>query len=255
MKDLKYNTYEKKQPIIEISKVIQGEAGWTGKPCFLIRTTGCVMRCCWGITPCDSWYTSHKPEKGNKCLGDLVEAIRANPQIRHMFLTGGSPSMHLKLMTDINIICENYGIKTAIETEGSTIFDEKYDYVVISPKLTTSIPTPGLYVPTLDRELTEKDKVRHEKYRWNPEAIKHLLNNNDNVELKFVCNDKSDWFEIQAMQHDLGVPNSQIWLMPMGATEKQLQSRRKWIERLCIDEGYNYTDRLHIIIHGDKRGV
>ena len=46
-----------------------------------------------------------------------------------------------------------------------------------------------------------------------------------------------------------------VWLMPEGLTENQLNVRRAWLMELCEREGYNYTDRLHIIAFGDVRGV
>ena len=43
--------------------------------------------------------------------------------------------------------------------------------------------------------------------------------------------------------------------MPEGINKEQVESRRKWLSELCQKEGYNFTDRLHILIYGDKRGV
>ena len=37
--------------------------------------------------------------------------------------------------------------------------------------------------------------------------------------------------------------------------EKQLNERRRWLMELCSKEGYNFSDRLHIIAYGDTRGV
>ena len=43
--------------------------------------------------------------------------------------------------------------------------------------------------------------------------------------------------------------------MPEGVNIKQLNERRQWLLDICVKEGYNFTDRLHIITYGDKRGV
>ena len=46
-----------------------------------------------------------------------------------------------------------------------------------------------------------------------------------------------------------------VYLMPEGLERNQLNERRKWLTELCTREGYNFTDRLHIIVYGDERGV
>ena len=61
--------------------------------------------------------------------------------------------------------------------------------------------------------------------------------------------------EVKQLQKILGVPNDKVWLMPEGLIEEQLNERRRWLMELCTEQGYNYTDRLHIIAYGDKRGV
>jgi len=43
--------------------------------------------------------------------------------------------------------------------------------------------------------------------------------------------------------------------MPEGLNREQLTRRRQWLSDVCLQEGYNFTDRLHIITYGDKRGV
>ena len=46
-----------------------------------------------------------------------------------------------------------------------------------------------------------------------------------------------------------------VWLMPEGILSEQLNERRVWLMKICEEQGYNYTDRLHIIAFGDVRGV
>ena len=43
--------------------------------------------------------------------------------------------------------------------------------------------------------------------------------------------------------------------MPEGLEEEQLNERRQWLIELCVKEGYNFSDRLHIIAYGDIRGI
>ncbi|MEZ4687696.1 MAG: hypothetical protein R3B47_17030 [Bacteroidia bacterium] len=43
--------------------------------------------------------------------------------------------------------------------------------------------------------------------------------------------------------------------MPEGTSPGVLASRREWLVSQCLQYGYWYTDRLHVQIWGDKRGV
>jgi hypothetical protein len=38
-------------------------------------------------------------------------------------------------------------------------------------------------------------------------------------------------------------------------TNEELVKRRMWLFDICTKEGYNFSDRLQIIVYGDKRGV
>ncbi len=61
--------------------------------------------------------------------------------------------------------------------------------------------------------------------------------------------------QVKELQKILDIPNNMVWLMPEGLVSEQLNERRVWLMEICEREGYNYTDRLHIIAYGDKRGV
>ena len=67
--------------------------------------------------------------------------------------------------------------------------------------------------------------------------------------------DSKDLEDVKELQVELGVPNRKVYLMPEGIEPKQLNERRKWLMGLCTKEGYNFTDRLHIIAYGNVRGV
>ena len=107
----------------------------------------------------------------------------------------------------------------------------------------------------VNREVTEKDKQQHEKRRCNYDAMRDLLDNHEDYQLKPVISSKQDLKEVKELQEILCIPNEMVWLMPEGLTPEQLNGRRTWLMELCEQEGYNFTDRLHIIAYGDKRGV
>src|SRR5690554_7980040 len=86
---------DKKRPIQEISAVLQGEGKLTRVPHLLVRFSGCKLRCQFADSFCDTWYASWSPEKGSFTLRDLVKFIEDHRHIRHIFITGGGPTLQI----------------------------------------------------------------------------------------------------------------------------------------------------------------
>ena len=247
--------YRKYQPLGEIYTCLQGEGKYMGVPHILIRVTGCRLRRQFASSFCDTPYASWKPEKGKYTLDEVIEIYKSNPQIKHTMVTGGGPTLHPELLKELCKIGKFYNHLVTIETEGSEFVQTSADCISLSPKLSNSTPRPGTWMPYADREVTEKDKQQHEKWRCNYEAMEQLIDNHLDYQLKPVISNKKDLEEVKKLQEILEVPNDMVWLMPEGLVSEQLNERRVWLMELCEREGYNFTDRLHIIAYGDKRGV
>jgi len=247
--------YNKNQPLGETYTCLQGEGKYMGIPHILIRVTGCRLRCQFANSFCDTPYASWKPEAGKYTLNDIVNFYRRNPHIKYTMITGGGPTIHHKLLQELCIIAADYGHTTTIETEGSEFVQTIADNISLSPKLSNSTPRPGTWMPFANREVTEADKKKHEKWRCNYDAMKDLITKHPDYQLKPVISSKEDLEEVKELQKILDIPNNKVWLMPEGLTEEQLKTRRVWLMELCTELGYNYTERLHIIAYGDTRGV
>jgi 7-carboxy-7-deazaguanine synthase len=247
--------YTKKQPLGEIYTCLQGEGKYMGVPHILIRVSGCRLRCQFADSFCDTPYASWKPEKGRYTLMDVVNFYKSNPQIKHTMITGGGPTIHGELLQELCMIGKRYDHLVTIETEGSEFVQTQADCISLSPKLSNSTPRPGTWMTYANREVTEKDKQQHEKWRCNYDAMKDLIDCHEDYQLKPVISSEEDLKEVKELQERLDIPNDMVWLMPEGLTENQLNERRVWLMELCEREGYNYTDRLHIIAFGDVRGV
>ena len=247
--------YNKKQPLGETYTCLQGEGKYMGIPHILIRVTGCRLRCQFSNSFCDTPYASWKPEGSKFTLEDVVSIYKNNPQIKHTMITGGGPTLFKKLLQELCKIGKLYDHTITIETEGSEFVQTEGDLISLSPKLSNSTPRPGTWMPFANREVTESDKKKHEKWRKNYKAMKELIDNHPDYQLKPVISSLAELGEVKELQRILDIPNDRVWLMPEGLVEEELKKRRVWLMELCTELGYNFADRLHIIAYGDTRGV
>jgi 7-carboxy-7-deazaguanine synthase len=247
--------------VTECIPVIQGEGKYTGHPSFLIRTSGCNLNCQFKGSLCDaskeSWNHNNTTNKLFS-LNDIDQVIKTYPHIRKVFITGGNPTTNKKMFLSIVDVCTHNGLEVHIEDNG-TQFSKDYllqriRFVSLSPKLQNSIPVPGSYAKEIDRIVTPQDKKIHVKNYRNIASLKNWIYWFD-YQLKFVVSDQEELEEIELLIDEIGADRKKVYLMPEGATREQLESRRKWVYETCLRLGYNYTDRLHILVYNDKKGV
>jgi 7-carboxy-7-deazaguanine synthase len=248
------NTSEK-LPVVDLHTCIQGEGKYMGIPHILIRLSGCNLNCAFSDWLCDTAYASWRPEPGVYTYDDIFKIFDDNPHIKHTMITGGEPTFNSEYLINIAKIAKSYGHNVTIETNGTKYVQTVADFISMSPKLRNSIPRPGIMLPDLyvAREITEADMKRHMKDRTNYEEMKKMIKYHPDYQLKFVVSTEDQLLEIDELVNKLEVPNDKVYLMPEGVTHDQLQKRRELLANICIKLGYNYTDRLHIVIYGDKR--
>ena len=278
--------YNKIQPIIEAYTCIQTEGSRAGYPHFLVRTTGCTHRCWFGDGGwCDSWYSSITPEKGSWSLQAIKELFESRPDINHLMISGGSPTMHPALVDELVTMFNEMhssplhfssnGIKTltnnqtgvilsgngfiTIETEGSHFVKTKYpiDLISLSPKFENSIPKLGVQLPNSDKVVDEKMIKQHNKFRLNHEVIEDTLNYHTDYHFKPVVdrNDPYIWDDIENFRNKHNIPKSKTWVMPAGDTREAIIPNYKYVLEECASRGYNFTGRAHIIGFDSERGV
>ena len=248
--------FEQIDDIADLHLCIQGEGRDTGTPAILVRMIGCNLNCQFQDSVCDSAYTSWRPESGKYSLKDIKDFVRANPQIKYAFVTGGNPSFKPSLLQMIVNTLKANGMYVAIEDNG-TLYSpfSNIDFVTLSPKLSNSVPVPGKIVNDpvmMGYEVTEQDRDKHEKYRKRYSSMQRWIQNYD-YQLKFVVSEKEQLEEIETLVRAIGADKSRVYLMPEGINREQLNSRRQWLVELCIEKGYKFTDRLHIVTYGNKR--
>ena len=221
---------------------VQGEGKYMGVPHILVRMTGCPLRCSW----CDTPYASWVPENIKYSWDDLEDFTNDNLHLSHVMITGGEPTANPKLLQELCYFFNSKGFHITIETAGYKFVETVADFISLSPKFKSSAPTetPFVYIA-----------AKHEKARTNYEDMKKLIKYHNDYQVKVVICSRDDWDETKHIKLILNVNSRKIWCMPEGRTDEELQENRQMVIETCIEESYNYSDRLQVVAYGDKRGV
>ena len=247
--------------VLECVPVIQGEGRSTGVPMILIRIAGCNLNCMFSESICDASETSwlHNNATAKKWSLDEIRAVlKMNTQIHKVMITGGQPTLNKSLFLSVLDVCRQEGKEVEIEDNGTTFIEginpEDIALVSMSPKLSNSIPVPGVFVEILGREVTDADRYFHLRNFQNIESMKKWVLNFD-YQIKFVISNEEQIEEALKLVSNIGADIKKVYFMPEGMTKEQLEGRRKWLYETCLRVGVNYTDRLHILVYNDKKGV
>lgn len=223
--------------IAETYEAPQGEGPWAGTVSLFIRTSGCNLRCWF----CDTPYTSWEPEGEQRSLEEL-EAMVHRSSAEHVVITGGEPMLAAQL-TELTEICRAAGRVITIETAGTVDRSVECDLMAISPKRPNSAPED------------EHWRVRHEQTRHQPAVVRSLLERYDSI-LKFVIDSEADVADVSVYLQEIGEARAdQVWLMPQARTKEQLAAQSGWVQAAAAQQGFRYSPRLHVELHGDVRGV
>ena len=156
-------------------------------------------------------------------------------------ITGGEPLLHHKEALFYEFVCELLarGYEVHFETNGTIFVDfEKFlayksCVFAVSPKLSNS--------------------AEPRERRLNFAALRSLKQNAKDSFYKFVVSPEFDAHpEIREI---LATCESEVYCMPRGADRRELESGAQFCVDFCLKNGYNYSDRLHIRIWGEKDGV
>lgn len=246
-------------PIIELYTAVQSEGSRAGYPTIIIRTSACTHRCYFGEDGgwCDTWYTSIHAQKGRYSFNDIIQLYQQNPHIDEMMLTGGSPTMHPKLVNELSHFAHDQALFMTMETEGSHFLatDFPIDLLSISPKFSNSIPIIGVKTP--QGKVTDARMIKiHNKLRLNYTAIRQSIDYHHNYHIKPVLDAQlSTLDEVEDFQKILNIPNDKIWAMPAGDTRAALLKSYGVVMNCVRDRGWRFSPRPHIIAFDNQRCV
>jgi organic radical activating enzyme len=240
---------------------IQGEGKRIGNPSIFIRFGRCNMSCSGfkvgyktpnGIKKygCDSFYASDSAFKNMwQNYNDFKEIIKQINKLLpttykpDIVITGGEPLLYwedkefqklLKYFIDNNF-------HLTIETNASLDIQLKHDW---QKKILFS--------------MSVKLSNSHESLakRINKNALSHIINFVDDSYLKFVIDDSF----VQKANEEIidilkDIPPCEVYLMPLGDTSQIIDKNSKAVINMALKYGYKYSDRLHIRVWNNKRGV
>jgi 7-carboxy-7-deazaguanine synthase len=235
-------------PVNELFGSLQGEGKLAGVPSVFVRTAGCNLRCWY----CDSYHTSWEPTGAWRSVEDVLAAV-GDHDADHVVLTGGEPLVHEASVTLLERL-EAAGYHTTVETNGTIPCEAPVDLASVSPKLTNSSPTAERD-PAGDGEWAD----RHDDRRIDVEAVSSLLEAHP-FQLKFVVTGRADLEEVERLLERIRaatavtVADTDVLLMPEGATRERLEETRTGVAELAAERGYRYTPRLHVDLWNDAPG-
>jgi len=235
----------------EIFHTLQGEGVSVGLPSVFIRSSLCNLHCSW----CDTAYTWNwegskwEHEDGEKfSKSEYLEEVETSAVVEqvvgygclNVVLTGGEPLLQQLAWEEIitKLRAEDRGYRFEVETNGTQLPNDFMAQEVNQWNVSAKLSNSG----------------NAEQLRINERAMQFFASS-DKAWFKFVVQTEQDLSEVQELQDRYSIHSERILLMPEGRDEVTLQERRLWLADLCRDQGYRFSDRLHIQLWGSKRGV
>lgn len=235
----------------EIFHSIQGEGRNVGRSRTFVRLSGCNLHCVW----CDTAYTwnwvgtpfehvrDQKYDPAALMLKMDVDAVcnlALASDAEGVVITGGEPLLQSDAVAALAAGIKQWSPDHVIEVETngtiapSAALIDLVDLFTVSPKLAHSGNDAAI---ALKRDALATFAT-----------LEHAV-------FKFVVRSAPDFHAILALLAPFGVPGDRVYVMPEGTTAAALDANLHWIATLAIAHGFNISDRLHIRVWGDQRGV
>lgn len=250
--------------MLEINEIfgptIQGEGKLVGTPSMFIRFGKCNLRC-------EGFKVEYETPSGiKKCSCDSFHAV--DPVFRDEWK---KYNIYKDVVKEVEVLMPNYNIDIVI-TGGEPLlywnnieFQKLLEYYV-SNNFNVTIETNASLNINFNKEYQRKivfsmsvklsNSLEPLKKRLNVQTISEILNNTQDSYLKFVINKdflakaKDEISSISSL-----IPKADIYLMPMGNTAHEINLNSESVINMAIESGYKYSDRLHIRVWDNKRGV
>jgi len=242
---------------------IQGEGKYTGTPSLFFRFGGCNMKCegfgCsekaqdgTQVLGCDTVYAVNKehfssnwiPINNSHELLNILNQYELPPHV-DIVLTGGEPLIYANDEIFIEFLKALHvdGHPITFETNGSLSVDfEKY-------------PIYKECIFALSVKLSNSGES--ERKRINGNVINSIATNAKEAFFKFSIDDESInlGLEDEIFNIIMHSPSTLVYCMPLGGSKEEVEANTEPLIEFCKSKGYNFSDRLHIRIWDQNKGV
>jgi organic radical activating enzyme len=249
--------------LVEHFYSIQGEGKFVGTPSLFFRFGGCNMRCvgfgCKEMAPdgtevlgCDTVYAVNKEHFANKWVPveshqellnvlDLYEL----PCAVDIVLTGGEPLIYANDLEFVKFLeaLDERGHRITFETNGSLNVDfEKY-------------PIYRKCIFALSVKLSNSQEPLAKRLRG--DVIFNIASNAQDAFFKFSIDKDSINMALEDEIESITIhsPQTKVYCMPLGGSKAEVEANTEPLIEFCKAKGYNFSDRLHIRIWDENKGV
>jgi organic radical activating enzyme len=255
--------YLAEQPFI----TIQGEGPNIGKNTLFVRFFGCNLANSCGVDWCDSkhsFYTNKEISTGEyptkedrltfKDVNQMFEKVFMQNELgefNNVVFTGGEPLLwQITIAELIRLIKDKYprNVSIEIETNGTmTIETELIDWFrMVHFNISPKIHVLGKF-PLISQLTSEHLCDRAETFDY----FDH-----DDYILKFVYEGVETQEKLKLFfEKYIEVPKEKVYLMPEGITREVQLQKMASVAEYCVNNGYNFSARLHVLIWNEAKGV
>ncbi len=205
--------------VTEIFNSLQGEGPFSGQPAVFVRLSGCIEPLCpWCDTmyACDTGYSMNLDDAYRKIVSFDTNLI---------VITGGEPFLQWRnglKQLEKNLL--DQGCRVQYETSGKIeIPSDTKGFSVCSPK----------YLD--DRWVFDKINLKRAQV------------------FKFVVDNDFDIIKAFTQRHDISP--ELVFIMPKGISRKEQLDKFEDTWSFCLENGFHFSPRLHVLTFNNKRGV
>lgn len=214
----------------EIFYSLQGEGSLAGVPSVFIRLADCPLRCRW----CDTAY-ARDPQAGTQMTPQTILPQIADYPTRRLVITGGEPTVQDGLGAFMRVFADA-GYHITLETSAYRFVpDLPIQLASISPKLSNTGDVPV-------------------SKRLSLAAIGQYVQTYP-YQIKFVVDAPHDLNEIAECLEQLEqVDPERVFLMPQAAGREEYLAKSQWLSEYCLQTGFSFSPRLHVMLYDGRRG-
>lgn len=239
--------------LVEHFSSIQGEGRYIGESSIFFRFGGCNLRCeGFGVRVngssqmgCDSFYAVDKKRFASSwqiidSLDTLANIYNSYGKVISVVISGGEPLLNITspIFNQFIEFLVAKNIRVTIESNGTFFIDFKSYPFYKNVTFALSIKLSNSLEPYSKR--VKKD------------AIKNIVLNAKECFFKFATLPNSQ-DEIADITKDF--KDIEIFCMCIADTKEMLEKNTPAMVQFCQEYGYRYSDRLHLRIWDNKRGV